>query len=308
MGKGKLEIKKRSSEEIVCWHVEGEEITPNTVLESGAGITLLVKAEGKTKVCMKNSTTVYALFNPGKETKLLGGNKPYGDCQIYAIDQTSEFCAEWGLAGADAIPCTDSEYGVDCTAVAFGKYFYKIDNFYNFTNALSCENSGKITRDDVREFLRAETSGVIKGYLSGELAAKGVKACHASISRYAEELTEEINRKLENKGITVYSFVILQLDYDARYKAQRGAINDTKMFVNLKKTANDGSRDDIEVEALKASNVVIPVVRAINDVEKNKKLDGNVNTDEGFVFCSRCGEKNSKKSNYCQKCGEKLHK
>lgn len=306
MGAAKIEIKKRNFEELVCWKICGEDIAPNTVLESENGITLLVNADGKSKVCMKNSTTVFGLFNPGKTTKLIGGSKPYESCEICAIDQTSEFDAEWGLGGVNAIPCQDKEYGVDCSAVAYGNYYYKVDDFFNFYNSVPFGNNGELTKGDIREFLRSETTGIIKNYLASELMKKGVKTCQANISLYSAEIMEEINKHLESKGITVYNFVILKLDYEPRYKAQRAAINDTKMFVNLKKVANDGSRDDISVESEKTSKVIVPLVRAVNDIEhKNKEK-----TDSGneYVFCSRCGEKNNKPSNFCYKCGEKLNK
>lgn len=301
----KIQIQKRSAEEVACWRVDAEGVCPNTKIETDGGITVVVRVDGKIGIQMKSEATVLSLIEPGKNTKLFGGNKPYDKVEIFAIDQSSEFNAEWGLAGDLAIPCIDKEFGVDAKAVAFGDYFYKIENYNTFINSLPFNKKGEITRDGVREFLRGESSGIIKAYLSGELMGKDIRSCQAKLADYCEDLKENINRKLYTKGVTVYNFVISKLSYEPQHEAKRKALGDAKINVAINHVGNTGKLDDLDV-VRKAADIDIDYIRAnkapAEPIDRAPKAPASAE----YVYCSRCGERNVKGTNYCGKCGEKL--
>lgn len=304
MSKNKIVVKKRVAEDIVCWKIDCEEVAPNTAIESDKGISLLVFVDGKMAISTKGSFTVYSLFNPSKEKKCFFGNKKYDNCSIYAIDQSSEFISEWGLGGANAIPCKDkeNEIAVDCNAVAYGNFSYKVEDFYSFHSYIISKGKSVITREDMREILRSNVTSIIKEYLTRELSLRGVIGCQSRIAEYAEEIMDLINARMIRQGLTVYDFNILSIDFEPRYKDKRNSINDAKIAVNYTKVANTAARDDISVDAEKTSKVIVPLVRAINDVERKNKNESEK------TICPRCGEKNDASSNYCRKCGEKTKK
>lgn len=301
-----IEIKKRGSE-IACWKVEAEAVTPNTVVSMDNGLTALIKINGETLLLMGNEgdKTINSLLHPGKNTKLFGGNKPYENVEIFAIDQSTEFFAEWGLAGNMAIPAFDPDNDVECNVVAFGKYFYKVGSFTNFVNSFTMEN-GVITREAIREFLRAETAGIIKSYLSGKLTSFGLRTCQTKLPDIQSALTDYINKSLDSKGLTLYNLVILKLSYDPKHEAAIAAIKDAKLDVRVKQITNVGRRDDISVRKDDV-DVDISLIRAKGDAARGASHDNNNGTQGGgnVIFCPRCGERNVD-SNYCCKCGEKL--
>jgi membrane protease subunit (stomatin/prohibitin family) len=295
-----IEINKRSSEEIACWKVEVGELTPNTQIVVQQGVTAVIKINGQTKLLVGGSALANSLMNPGKGAKLFGGNKPYESVEIFAIDQSSEFFAEWGLAGNMAIPCYDAENDVHASAVAFGEYRYKIDNFVNFIGSMTFDKDNTITRSEIREFLRATSAGVIKSYLSAALAEMSVRECQANVGEIATDIKEAINKALDAKGLTVYEFVILKISYDKAHEAVLGVIDGAKLGVKVKKIENDGRLDDVKVDKA-ASEVEIGLIMA------NKGAAPAEPKEKEYVFCSRCGHKNEL-GNYCSKCGEKLNK
>lgn len=304
MGK-MIKIEKRNGENIACWRVDAPDLTPNTEIAiNGTGLMVLVRIDGEMRIQTKSKSTVYALFNPGKDKKLFGG-KPYKECEIDVVDQSSEFFATWGFGNVNPLPCKDFEFDVECNATARGKYSYKIENIAAFLGAFPMRD-GVITQDDIREFLRDETSGVIKAYLSRELLANDMQSCKANIAKYSEDLSSEINSRLESKGLTVYNFLIENLDYASDYLEVRGAANSAKINVGINNIINRGKLDDISVEKA-ANDVIIPRMKAAADIEKAKAGDGAANNGEEEVvtYCRRCGERNTN-SNYCRKCGEKL--
>lgn len=300
----KITVLSRAKEEVVCWKEVYTDATPNTELEVGKGLTLIVNIDGQRKLCFK-TTTLHGLLNPGKTTKLFGGNKPYDKVTIYAIDQTSEFSAEWGLGGPNAIACKDKEYDVDCTAVAYGKYFYKVENFFDFTASIFTEDQDKITRDELREFLRDATTGLIKSCLAANIAKFGVEESRANAAKISEELRTSINASVASKGITVYNFSIVNLDYDEKHKADRNAISRAKMDGNITRVKNDTLRDDIDVMAAKVNRVDTPLIYAEQGIVGSSQASA---APVQIVVCPRCGEKNDSKVNYCSRCGEKLGK
>ncbi len=299
-----IEINKRSSEEIACWKLEPMEVTPNTTITVQQGVTAVIKINGVTKLLVGGSTLVNSLLNPGKGAKLFGGNKPYESVEIYAVDQSTEFFAEWGLAGNMAIPCYDEENDVHAAAVAFGEYHYRIDNFVNFIGSMSFDKNNAITRGEIREFLRATSAGVIKSYLSAALAENSIRECQANVGEISTDIKDAINKALDAKGLTVYDFVILKISYDKNHEAIIGKIDSAKIDVRVKKIENDGSLDDVKV-AKAASEVDIGIINALNSKPQQPKVV--VSNEVKVVYCSRCGEKNEG-GNYCSKCGEKLHK
>ena len=302
----KIQITKKNAKDVACWRVDAKEVTPNTQIETDGKLTVVVRAGEKFGVQFKPVATVYSLLEPGKTTKMFGGNKPYDKIEIYAVDQSSEFNAEWGLAGEQAIPCVDKEFGIDTKAVAFGNYFYKIENYNHFISVLPFDAKGEITREVVREFLRAETSGIIKGYLSAEISGKDLRACQGNLAQYSEELKEKLNRKLYSKGITLYNFVITKLSYEPQHEAKRKMLGDVKMNVVINHVGNKGRLDDLEVDR-KQADIDIDYIKALKTPQEEKQAAPQAAARE-FVFCSRCGEKNVATNNYCNRCGEKLLK
>ncbi len=298
-----LEVKKRTSEDVVCRKVPAE-LTPNTLVTADSGLTLFVDVDGQHKVTMKTSFTVYELLNPGKKNKLIGGNKEYKDAVIYALDQSSEFDAEWALAGPYAIPCHDDELDVDCNAVAFGRYYYRVESFFDFLNAFG--KNEEITRDDIRELLRGETTGIINAVLGAGVSQYGVKACRDHLGEYADELKEKINKRLISKGLTVYNLVIEKLDYDMRHREIRTGIGELKVDVKAKKIRNEGERDDIKTRAEEANTVLIPIMNAANGINEKQQAAKREERARREKYCPRCGEANDISANYCYKCGEKL--
>jgi len=304
-----IEIKKRNSEEVACWKVEVDAVTPNTVIAAETGVTAVLKINGQMRLVLGTTAVVNSLMNPGKGAKLLGGNKPYDKVEIYAIDQTSDFFAEWGLAGNMAIPAYDKENDVHCNVVAFGEYYYRIENFLNFISSFSFNSAGEITRDDVRELLRAETAGVVKSFFTSKLNQFGLRACQSRLGEYAEDIKEAINAKLEKKGLTVYNFVVLKLSYDPKHEAAIKALDDLKLGVKGKKIVNVGNRDDIDV-AKAAADIDLAFIKAKGEAnraqvgapEKPREITAS------SVVCPRCKERNPEGTNYCSRCGEKLSK
>ncbi len=293
----KIEIGKRTGESLACWRVNADAVAPNTVLAPADGILLVVKVGGVSKIKSGTPVTVFGLFNPGKEKKLLGGNKPYGDCEIYAIDQSSSFSAEWGLGGPTAMPCRDPDLNAECKAVAFGEYGYKIENFVAFINSVPFRGD-VISRDDIREYLRGETTPVIRSVLAGPVMQKGVEACAANLGALSSRALDEINARLNPKGIRVESFSISRIDYDGEHRAMRERLNDTRIRNAIRKEENAGKRDDIGVEAMEVNEVKVPLIDAMNGNSPREKRE--------TVVCPRCSERNDGSANYCRKCGAKL--
>ena len=308
----KLIIKKKN--EIACWKVDCEGICPNTVIETDPGITLLVNVEGQSKMSAKTSIVANSLINPGKNAKLFGGKKPYTSCEIFAVDISTEFKSEWGLAGPAAIPCYDAELEVDAKAVCFGEYFYNVDDFFSFVKALPLGDKTEISRDDVREFFRSQTTGLAKSFLMSKLAGRDIRECQARLADYSEDIKEELNKHFDSKGITIHSFIVSSLDFEPSHKVNREKLKEAKIGVKIKGVENEGRRDDISVDKAQ-SEIDIAMIRAEKGtdvyIENGHKCDSDCNHGKNSgkrVFCSRCGEANEGNVNYCFKCGEKLNK
>ena len=295
-----LEIKKRNSEEVACWVVDAKGTAPNTVIDNPERVTLVVRIGGSSKITAAASFTPNGLYNPGKNTKLFGGTKPYDDIEVIAIDQSSEFFAEWGVAGPDALPFYDVDNGVDCKAVAFGKYYYKVVDFHAFLATFSFDAKGEISRSNVREYLRTATAEVIRSYLSSAIANKDMRVCQSQITEYCEDIKENVNKVLASKGIEVYNFAINKLSYDLEHERKRGAIDNARMDVNIHKVANEGKKDDISVQDA-AADVQVKLINAQGQAAGGAAVNGAV----GTVFCPRCGTKNEN-ARFCKSCGEKL--
>ncbi|MBO5850918.1 MAG: SPFH domain-containing protein [Clostridia bacterium] len=297
----KLVIKKRVGEELAYWKVNCEGAYPNTVVESDMGITVIVNVDGERKITTQKKFTLNSLFNPGHNTKLIGGKKPYKSIEIYAIDMNSEFKSEWGLAGFSALPCYDAEFGVEAKAVAFGEFFYNIDDFFSFLRWLPMGDKEAISRDDIREFLRSQTSGVVRNHLSALLANKDIKVCQSKLVDIAEDVKYELNKMFDSKGITVQSFNVTVLDYEPAHKANRATLNAAKMDNKVRSVVNEGRRDDLTVDKAQ-SEIDIDYINALNGGKQSERKE------ESKIRCPRCGEPNDASINYCYKCGESLHK
>ena len=138
---------------------------------------------------------------------------------------------------------------------------------------------------------------------------KDIRSCQAKLADYCEDLKEKINRKLYTKGVTVYNFVISKLSYEPQHEAKRKALGDAKINVAINHVGNAGKLDDLDV-VRKAADIDIDYIKANKapgEPVEPRAPRGPVNSGE-YVFCSRCGERNVKGTNYCGKCGEKLNK
>ena len=294
----KLVITKK--EGITLWKVACEGIAPNTVVSLENGVMLLVTVDGQRYVCSKSSFTVNSLVNPGKNTKFLGGKKPYADCEIYAVDISSNFKSEWGVAGQYALNSYDEEFGVEAKAVAFGEYSYVVRDFFAFASVFSSKKATEISREDVREYFRSETVSVVVPYLSSKVGG-GLKAAQTRLQEYSEDLQYHLNSHFGKNGIEVASFGIVSLDFEPAHKANREALKNAKVGVAIRSVVNEGRRDDISVEK-EASEIDIGIINALNG-------NGTRSAKEARkIKCSRCGEENDGSSNYCYKCGESFGK
>lgn len=299
-----IEIKKRSNEGVVCWRVNADKLTPNTEIIPDKGLTVFVTVDGETKMMLGRSYIVNALFHPGKGKKMVGGNKSFDKFEIYALDQASEFEAEWGIGGATAIPCRDFELDIDCTAVAFGKYRYKIESFANFKNSLNFA-SGEITEDDVREFLRTVTTEIIRGRLAAGLVGRPLEKFDLAGCQAAT--LSDINKRLSAHGLTVSAFSIENLSYDRAHALLRAQLNGAKAGVAIGKVVNEGRRDDIDVEAKRVNEVVVPTMNAQGNLNRSVNEPAKAYTPtRGVIICPRCHTENEGDAIHCKKCGEKL--
>lgn len=302
----KISIKKKTN--IACWKINCDGACPNTVVESEEGITLIIYVENERKITSKRSVTLNGLVNPGKDTKLIGGWKPYTSCEIYAIDMGTEFVSECGFAGPTAITCHDPDLDVDAKVVCVGTYNYVIDDFFSFIRALPMGEKKEFSKNDVREFLRSITAGTARSYIASKIAGRDLAYCQARIGEFEEDIKNELNRSFDSKGITVNS-IQLSLDYEPAHKAAREALKGAKVGVKIKGVVNEGRRDDISV-AKAASEVDIGLIKAVKggDNHDKKEHHNKEEKNNARIFCSRCGEPNNSDSNYCKKCGEKLRK
>ncbi len=296
-------VKRRAGEGVACWLVPCEGLAPNTVLRPESGVTLLVTCDGTSRIG-KAGKTVFSLFNPGKNSKLIGGFKPYEKSEIFAIDQSSQFNAEWGLGGEMAIPCIDREIGVDCKAVAFGNYYYKIEDSLSFRHALELDSRGVITRDAIREFLRSETTGIIRSYLMPLIGGKDWRAWPLDHIGLVGDLKKQINKQLDSKGLEVTNFTISKLSYDPKHQEVRERVGAAKVELYIKQIENTGRQDDANTDGTYVDRVVVPILNAQNGVGSGKQETPAPKT----VRCPRCHTENPREALYCSRCGEKLVK
>ena len=299
----KLTVKKR--ENIACWKVDCEGVYPNTVISLDAGVTLLVKEGTKSVVCSKSGVTIFSLLNLGKKKKLIGGKTPYKDCEIYAVDTSSDFKCEWGLAGGKALSCKDPEFDVDAKAIARGTYQHHIRDYFKFLSCFSFENKSEVTRENARDYFRTETESVVGPYLAPKVAA-GVASAQANMGTFSSDIKYMLNRHLANKGVEVTAFAIDAIDYEPAHKANRDALNKAKIGVTIKGVVNDGRRDDISVDK-EASEIDIGIINALKGNGGAPAAKGN-DKPAKKITCSRCSTENDASVNYCSRCGEKLHK
>ena len=300
-----LEITKRAADKmkaIACWRIQAEGAAPNTVIDNASGLTLVIKLDGQPMVpTTAKSFTLFSLTNPGKTTKLIGGTKPYSSVEIVAIDQNTEFIAEWGFGGPTAIRVIDRKLGgVECSVVAHGFYHYGVTDFYSFFKTIPFNEAGEITRAAVRDFLREEVDGIIQSTLSAELALADLDVCRARKVEYSRDIVYGMNKRLESKGLTINSFEFKHLEYDPAHLEVRKSFDTAKLDVERTKITNVGKRDDISVQDA-AADVQVKLIDAHG--RAGKAIDKEIPTDT--IFCPRCGTKNSD-ARFCKKCGETI--
>lgn len=302
-----LVVDRRNAEdfEAVCWKVDTTGVAPNTVLKPAQGIMLLVSADDKKKTKSGEPITMHGLLNPGKKNKFLFGFTPYEKCEITAIDQSSEFSAEWGLAGADAIVCNDPLLGVQCDLVAVGTYYYKIESYYDFINAFPWER-GLLTRTKIREILREKTAGVFKGVLAPELGG-GIEKAYGRLTAINARLRTELNKCLQKMGLTVSEVAVKRIDFSPEFKLIHKNFDFATIETKLKKIRNEGRRDDVDVDIMETQGVTVPIIDAVNGKTSEPKYEREDREDKNaFVYCSNCGAKLYKGDKFCKKCGKEL--
>ena len=303
----KLEIKKRTKmvdyEELslACWKVDCKGVAPNTEIVLDTGMVALVRVGNTTKIMTHGTATVFSLLNPGKKTKLIGGKKAYDDCRIIAIDTTTDFTTQWGIAKNDAIIGFDEELGIECKIVANGTYSYKIEDFYAFASFLPVDEKVEISEAEVREILRAQTFGITSSYLSSQVSGKTLSECRAELSKYNESLKKALNNAVDSKGMTVTN-VSCTLRYSPDHEAARATYNGVKAGVSINKVANEGRLDDIKVTDAEA-DIAVKLMNA--QANANRAANQNHQPAGVSVACPRCGQLNTN-TNYCEKCGEKF--
>ena len=282
---------------IICWKVDCNGAAPNTVLSLEEGIVAFVKLKGESKYTSKSKSTIYSLFKPGKSTKLIGGSKAYEECEIIAVDTETKFDSEWGLGGPTAIPCKDKEIGIRAKAAAFGNFYYTIEDYFGFVKSLKFGDSNQITREAIREELRASCVGVVRSFLTEKLANKTLEECQANINKYCVEIKKLLDKALIARGLSVCDFTIGDLHYAPNHEARLDKVDGARFENVLGKIKNEGRRDDISIEK-EESEIDIGIINA---------LKGNPKTVTKTP-CPRCKELNENTAGYCSKCGEKLQK
>lgn len=300
----KLIVKKRDG--IVCWKVNTDGAYPNTVIELDRGLSLIIRVGTDSTVCSKSGVSIFSLLTLGKKSKLFGGKKPYDNCEIYAVDTSSDFQCEWALAGGKAMHCKDPEFDVEAKAIARGTFQHRIQDYFKFLSNFSFESRVDVTREDTREFFRNEVTNVASAYLAPKLMEKGVEGTQAHIGSYVEDLRYILNRRLAECGTTVLSLGIDAIEYEPGHMIHREELKRAKIGVTIKGVVNEGRRDDISVDK-EASEIDIGLINAMNGNGggKEKKPGGEA---KAKILCTRCGEPNNAGANYCIRCGEKLGK
>ena len=315
-------INKKSG--VVCWKLDCKGAYPNTEVVLEKGLTVLAKINGESKLLAKEKAFLNSLVNPGKGAKLIGGKKPYESCEMFVFDQTTEFSSEWGLAGENALACKDYDFGeeigegkragIDCSAVATGSFYYKIENFFSFSNAMTFNSLGEISRDDVREELRAEICAVAKAYLAKELITKGVAGCQEKLPQLAEEIKREISQIFAQKGIVVDNLIIDQIEYSREHLAVRKELSDRYVDERIIGVGNKLAKDRIDLEAKRVSEVITTMMDAQSRqfaaeqgvLSEKSIVKDTKQIEEKKKYCTKCGEKLDLDVNFCPKCGEKL--
>ena len=264
----KIEIRKNSRDEIVCWKVDSTGVTPNTELVLEEGIVAIVKIDEESKYTSKNKSTIYSLFNPGKTTKLFGGNKVYDSCEIVAIDVDTKFDSEWGLAGPNAIQCKDAEIGIRAKAVAFGHFYYNIEDFFTFVRFLKLDGRNEVTRHEIREELRGTCTGIVRTYLAARLAEGTIEQCQAKLSTYCKDIKRELDKELVSRGLSVHKVEIGNLQYAPDHEAKRDIVDDAKFDNVVGGIENEGKRDDISVD-MERAKVAEKLIKAQNSGNNN---------------------------------------
>ena len=302
----KLKISRKNG--VALFKVPCDGICPNTSITSDDGLALVIDVQGEHKISFKHSFTVYGLLNPGKTNKLIGGKKPYTDCEIVAVDTTDNYECEWGLGGPNTIPCFDSEFGIDAKVTAFGKYTFVVDDLFSFTRCFPLSEKLEITRADVREHFRTQAIGTIQSYLASKFMGKDLRACQGKIGEYSEDILSDLNEKLKIQGVKITGFNIANVDYDREHQANRNRRANVIVENVINGVQNDGKRDDISVSDAQAT-VDIRYIDALNgNVGNRSSNNSSANKPEKTVKCPRCGEMNYSGANYCAKCGEALNK
>lgn len=279
----KIEIKKNSQKEIVCWKVDCAGVAPNTELVLEEGIVVIVKIDGESTYTSKTKSTIYSLFTPGKEKKLFGGNKVYDNCEIIAIDVDTNFDSEWGLAGPNAIPCKDKEIGIRAKAVAYGHFYYNIEDFFTFARSLKLDGRSAITRHEIREELRSTCTGIVKSYLAAKLAENTIEECQAKLSAYCNDMKKQLDKELVSRGLSVHKVEIGNLQYAKDHEDKLDIVDEAKFENVVGAIENEGKRDDISVD-MERAKVAEKLIRAQNsgkggDGGQLSKGNGSINVN-----------------------------
>ena len=317
MSTNTIEIKKKTigSEAVTCWKVPAIDVTPNTVIAADAGITVIVKINGKSCLAIGGvPTIVNSLLNPGKGNKIFGGNKAYEKVEIYAVDQASSFQAEWALAGANAMPYQDPDYDVAATVIARGVYEYTIDNFLNFTSTMAFQD-GVITRSAVREYLRAKMESITKPLFAAKLSEVGLAGTQAETAKIAKKVTAQLNDALDANGITVTLFGIQEVNYAPTHMNKRRELDEIKMgnaaqtLLNSRDLGKIGVKDadsDVYLKVRKGEAEADAIAKGYNrPAAKEDKPAKADKPTEKVIFCPQCGKKNEN-AKFCSGCGARL--
>lgn len=305
-----LTINKRASEQVVCWKIEDNTITPKTFLEIEKGLTIVVEADGNRSIQHASSTMNEIFF--GKKPSLFGGNRPYKSCTIFVLDQSNEFFGEWGIGENAAINCFDKKYGVDAKAIAFGHYNYKVIDYYAFMSSMFEKNKNELTRDEIREKLRGTFTGEIKSVLSSQIAKYGVEGVQAKIGEVSELIIESLKGHALLKGMEITAMTIGNINYTKAHILEREKIDRLRMKKHEHDIGNEMKRSDLELEIERTQKIEVPVINAKKPESIVKPFPNKIIIEKTErtekIYCSKCGAEHSATDSFCNKCGNPLKK
>ncbi len=301
----KLEIKSRSSEGLVLWKVT-DPVTMNTLISPQANVLVIVKSGNveKTTIVPK---TLCNILNPGKDKTFFGGNKECKTCDIYAVDQKTEFRALWGF-GEQHVALKGERDNIQCFLRAHGSYSFKIQNHTVFLNKVE-RNGDSIAVSEVDNLVITRAIEVIKSYFVSNATGKTLNEVNEIRTIYEDDIKSALNSLLGTYGMVCTSFTIDTLTYNKEYLAFLGDLSDISQDNVLVEEGSKGARTKIDTEGEYIAKVYAPK-KAADAIGSGKEPTTpkapKAPNPKLYIQCSNCQTYNEASNKYCSNCGQQL--